>query len=218
MRLLTQSEIDIVAGGGGSSNDWTWTVTAPHDWPDYDDPSNYNDPNPDGAGPSGGGGAQDHYNASDFRTTATGADLVELERAIDYIALSPTGRAILDWAKSNNITIKIDHGNRDSNRLDTKEITWDPFGALHLKDDTGKYIDKYQSAALGLIHEIAHLYYATNFSGFGPSPDPKWHTVDEQYIIQHWESDIAKDLGEPSRTNHFGDSYDEPDSVTADGP
>jgi len=214
MRTLSAYELDLVAGGSRESE----ITVIGHPEPDPEPP--VNDTNPDGAPPSGGGGgsSQDPYNANNFHTTAEGADLAELERAIDYLAMSQEGRAILDWAKANDITIKIDHGNRDSNRLDTKEITWDPYGALHLKDDAGNYMDRYQSAALGLMHEILHIYYAANFTGFGPSADPKWHTVDEQYIIQHWETTIANELGEPIRTNHFGDSYDETDSVQFDGP
>lgn len=53
MRLLTKSEIDIVAGGWGQSS---ITVTAPEPWwPPLDD-GNGNDPNPDPSGPWSGGG------------------------------------------------------------------------------------------------------------------------------------------------------------------
>jgi hypothetical protein len=80
--------------------------------------------------------------------------------------------------------------------METGIIHWDPRGGLLL--DNG-----YQSPALGLVHEIDH---AVNFQEPVPTGDGYGNT-EERRVISGSETQIAKDLGEPTRTNHDGNPY-----------
>lgn len=213
MRRLTPYELDLVAGGfGGSSYDWTFTLVAPD--PPSPDPEP-NDPDPDGGptygGGNGNGGDQDsRYNASMFMHYGGGA---EFEAAIDYLAKSETGRMLLDWAKGSGVIIKVQPNSTDGfvkQEGARGAVTWDPNDAL---DVSKNGVAAYQSAAMGLLHELAHAYYynVISIQPGAPTSDHAW--------IMPIETRAANELGEGTRSSASeGVTYYEESPTAANGP
>ena len=107
------------------------------------------------------------------------------ETAVDLLSEIPEGT-----------TIVFNHFGMTAANPDTGAIAWDPRAALLL--DNG-----YQSPALGLVHEIDH---ALNYQEPVPTGDGYGNT-EERRVISGTETQIAKDLGEITRTDHDGNPY-----------
>lgn len=142
--------------------------------------------------------------SADFKlSNATKQDKADLDAALKYLqatdskgkAKSPTAVALL--AKLPKGTkINIIHDGNDSYDPNTKTINWDPRSGLAVSDGSGN-----QSAAMGLAHEIDHKV--------GGLKNPKdtgddYDNTEEKRVITGSETKIAKELGEPTRTDHRG--------------
>lgn len=217
MRLLTRHELDLVAGGWGSSES---------SFPSEDgDDIIVRGPSWGGghAGPDLGGGTpypgdpgdlypgnppenQVHYEASNFNYTG---DAVLFQRALDYLEKSPTAKQFLQWAQDNNLKIVIQNNSSDGYVKGTSDagvVTWDPHDALDLGNGN------YQSAALGLLHEIAHAYYHWEVSLTQNAPS------DHDWILPNVENPAAQELGEAIRGSaQEGVPYYEADPAAHDG-
>lgn len=145
---------------------------------------------------------------------ATPQDKADLKEALEYLQqtgpdgkpLSPTAVELLnklpDGAKLN-----ITHNGDDSYNPNTNTINWDPRSALEVSSGDGK-----QSPALGLIHEIDHA--VNGLSNPRPTGDG-YDNTEEKRVITGSETQIAHDLGEPTRTDHYGSAtLNEPSSTT----
>jgi hypothetical protein len=141
---------------------------------------------------------------SDFKLThATAKDKADLKATLEYLQqtgpdgkpLSPTAVKLLQQLPK-GFHINITHNGDDSYDPNTKTINWDPRSALEVSSGAGK-----QSAALGLIHEIDHAANGQR------SPTPTgdgYENTEEKRVITGSETTIAHDLGEPTRTDHYG--------------
>lgn len=124
------------------------------------------------------------------------AMLVYLQRAdADGNAISPTAVELLAQLPEGQ-TVNINHDHDDHYNPNTGEIAWDPRSAL-IVDGT----DNMQSPALGFIHEVDH---AVNRQANPKPTGDDYHNTEEERVITGSEAQIAKDLGEPIRTDHLG--------------
>lgn len=152
----------------------------------------------DGAGPA-------PKTAGDFTIVNGGADSsAQLQQALDYLQQTdasgnPVSQTAFDLLQSMppgaNISI-IDASDPLGDRYDptNNTIYWDPTSALIVPDGM-------QSPALGLAHEMDHMVNGL------PNPQPTndgYENTEEQRVIQGSETQIANDLGEPTRTDHGG--------------
>ena len=142
--------------------------------------------------------------AADFKVLgANKQDIADLNAALKYlqgadskgVANSKTAVDLL--AKLPKGTkLQIIHDGNDAYDPNTKTIFWDPRSALAVSSGAGN-----QSAALGLAHEIDHAV------GGQRNPRPTgdaYDNTEERRVITGTETRIAKDLGEPTRTDHRG--------------
>jgi hypothetical protein len=142
--------------------------------------------------------------AADFKVIgANKQDIADLNAALKYlqgtnskgVAKSQTAVDLL--AKLPKGTkLQIIHDGNDAYDPKTKTIFWDPRSALAVSSGAGN-----QSAALGLAHEIDHAV------GGQKNPRPTgdaYDNTEERRVITGTETRIAKDLGEPTRTDHRG--------------
>ncbi len=122
--------------------------------------------------------------------------LVYLQRAgPDGKAVSPTAVELLAKLPKGQ-TVKINNQHDDSYNPRTGEIAWDPRSALKVGGT-----DKYQSPALGFIHEVDH---AVNLLKNPKPTGDGYENTEEKRVITGSETQIAHDLGEPTRTDHGG--------------
>ena len=70
------------------------------------------------------------------------------------------------------------------------------------------------SAAMGLIHELAHSIDNIR----NPAPDAQYGDVENRRVIVNYEQIIAAQLGEPTRDNHGGTAVFGLGSVTYHAP
>ena len=163
MRLLTKSEIDIVAGGWGESS-----ITVSHppydDWPPYYDPG-YDSPG-GSAGGSGGSGGNDGGDPGDKER---GFDLKDVDcpmekagftSAIDTLrTASPTAAALIDRVLNGSFAwqISLVNDGKDGTQVGLTNINWDPFSGLEFADANGNVV--HQSPMVALAHELAHAEY-----------------------------------------------------------
>jgi hypothetical protein len=142
-------------------------------------------------------------------TNATEQDKVDLKAALEYLQAkdakgnykSPTAVKLLEGLRDKGTTINFIHDGNDAFDNSTNTIDWDPRSGLELVDNKGNLTGGTQSAALGLIHEADH---AVNLSKKIKSDSSPYHDNEEKRVITGSEKRIAKDLGEPIRTNHSG--------------
>ena len=124
------------------------------------------------------------------------AMLVYLQRAdADGNAISPTAVELLAQLPEGQ-TININHEHDDHYNPNTGEIAWDPRSALIVNGT-----DNMQSPALGFIHEVDHA--VNRLENPKPTGDD-YHNTEEERVITGSEAQIARDLGEPIRTDHLG--------------
>jgi len=152
---------------------------------------------------------------ADFKLThATAKDKADLNATLDYLQqkgadgkpLSPTAVKLLSQLPK-GFHINITHNGDDSYDPKTKTINWDPRSALEVSSGAGK-----QSAALGLIHEIDH---AANGQRTPQPTGDGYENTEEKRVITGSETTIAHDLGEPTRTDHYGTATENEKSSTA---
>lgn len=137
-------------------------------------------------------------------TPPTGLDLMQLnednapyirflDQALRYLDDSPLAVQIMLAAFNAGVKIKIVTGASDS-RFDIAHnvVEWNPGMALRLSNGG------VMSPSMVLIHELAHGI--VNLFG----DDFQYDTVEERFIIEHYEQIIAAHLGEPIRENHRG--------------
>lgn len=146
-------------------------------------------------------------------SNANAQDKADLKAALDYLQqtgldgkpLSPTAVELLSKLPP-GFKINITHNGDDSYDPNTNTINWDPRSALEVTSGAGK-----QSAALGLIHEMDHAANGQR----NPTPtDDGYDNTEEKRVITGSETTIAHDLGEPTRTDHYGTATeDEPSST-----
>lgn len=111
--------------------------------------------------------------------------------------------------------------------LGEHQIIYEAHQATDLKDDNGKLTGKYQSPALGFLHEIGHFLnrikngakkHAENSeikkNPDGTYVDPIYHSPEEKSVITEVETLFVKKKGEPVRTNHKGASGEYVESPT----
>ncbi len=135
---------------------------------------------------------------------ASEADRKEFAAMLEYLqradangkAISPTAVELLaKLPKGQKVNINDQHD--DSYNPRTKEINWDPRSALKVGGT-----DKYQSPALGFIHEVDHAVAMQK----NPKPTGDgYDNTEEKRVITGSETQIAHDLGEPTRTDHYGE-------------
>jgi hypothetical protein len=147
-------------------------------------------------------------------TNATEQDKADLKAALEYLqakdskgaALSPTAVKLLEGIRDKGTTINFIHDGNDAYFDSTNTIDWDPKSGLAIQDNKGNLTGATQSAALGLIHEADHAVNLqkkiTNYDS--KSKDFPYGNSEEKRVITGTEKRIAKDLGEPIRTNHNG--------------
>lgn len=150
--------------------------------------------------------------AADFHLIgATPDDIVALNRALEYLNNSPHAQQTLqDAVQDTNLKISIIHNGEDMFSPSTDTVYWDPRSALITLSGA------IQSAALGLLHELAHRDAP---AGQVKAPDPQYDDTEEKRVITGTESAVAIDLGEPTRSTHdsLGD-VDEDDPTYHDDP
>lgn len=147
-------------------------------------------------------------------SNATAQDKADLKAALDYLQqtgpdgkpLSPTAVELLSKLPP-GFKINITHNGDDSYDPNTNTINWDPRSALEVTSGAGK-----QSAALGLVHEIDHAVNGQR----NPTPtNDGYDNTEEKRVIPGSETTIAHELGEPTRTDHYGTATEDEPSSTA---
>lgn len=135
--------------------------------------------------------------AADFKVIGGNKrDVAELNAALKYLSTSKTAAAML--AKLPKGTrIQIIHDGNDRYSPATKTVFWDPLSGLKVTGGKGT-----QSAALGLIHEIDHALGL--LKDIKPTGDG-YENTEEKRVIRGSETKIARELGEPTRTDHYGE-------------
>lgn len=125
---------------------------------------------------------------------ATDEQIVEYNRAVAYIKKSPTGSALIDFLEASTETFTIVFVDNDMTQYnyDTNQIDWDVNSGLIMGNNTSV-----QSAALGLAHEMGHA--AQDINGIYEQHKTNGNFL-EQDNLDTYESKIASELGEPSRS------------------
>jgi RHS repeat-associated protein len=149
----------------------------------------------------------------------TQMDRHNFKLAMNYLRGSETMRMIWDDLQASAQVYKIvmqhtpngvavTHYNRRQHK-----VYWDPHAAMGIDVfiQTPPYVvpnGKVLSAALGLGHELTHAWLdgwdQRNADKSAVTNDLIYGNVDEWNVIG-WERDVARELGEPLRYNHYGD-------------
>jgi hypothetical protein len=140
---------------------------------------------------------------------ATEQDKADLKVALEYLQAtdakgkptSPTAVKLLEGIRDKGTTINFIHDGNDAFFDATNTIDWDPRSGLAIVDNKGNATGGTQSAALGLIHEADHAVNGLKKVKADTTP---YENNEEKRVITGSEKRIAKDFGEPTRTNHFG--------------
>jgi hypothetical protein len=142
----------------------------------------------------------DNFNISN----ATEQDIADLEDTLEYLQSTDANG---NWKSETAVdllaslpdctAINMNHIGVTAVFEPTGGLVWDPRGAMLIEEGG------FQSAALGLAHEIDHL---VNGEERIPTDDGYLDT-EERRVITGSEAQIAKDLGEPMRYSHEGTSY-----------
>lgn len=135
---------------------------------------------------------------------ASAQDRADFEAMLAYLqqadadgnAVSPTSVELLAQLPDGQ-TVNINNNHEDYFDPNTGEIGWDPRSALIVNGTDNK-----QSPALGFIHEVDH---AVNGQANPQPTNDDYHNTEEERVITGSEADIARELGEPIRTDHLGD-------------
>jgi RHS repeat-associated protein len=129
----------------------------------------------------------------------------EYERAITYLKTSENGKNLIEKLENSNevftiIFFRFADGDKTPvyNHI-TKEIMWDPTGGALMKD--GKSV---MSAALVLAHEMGHgaQHLDGRYDAFLAKPKISELERIEAENLKDYETPIAEQLGEPTRSLH----------------
>lgn len=113
------------------------------------------------------------------KITPTG--MQQLTLALEYIKHSPTFS--MYYQNMNGMTIYVGSNMPTIEFSTTAAVSWNPTQGLQVVSEAG--VLGVQSAALGLVHEIAHAVF-----GYGEAQATAFETV------------VARELGEPTRANY----------------
>lgn len=125
------------------------------------------------------------------------------EKAIEYLKKDPAMAKIISDLEKSSTTytiVIIDDGN-DRYMPTTHTIYWDPNSAL--KTTSGGS----QSPALGLGHEMDHANARWYQKAIGGIPSSQYDNLEEKRVITGSETHAARTIGEDTRTNHSGTTY-----------
>ena len=127
---------------------------------------------------------------------ATEEQREEYERAIAYIKTSETGRKLIEYLETSSFTITIDFVDDDNMcfAVNNATIYFDTNSGLVLSDGISV-----QSAALGLAHEMGH---AAQYLDGTMAKLNGYVDLVEKFNLDTYETPIAKELGEPIRSNY----------------
>lgn len=134
-----------------------------------------------------------YFTATSFNVTnANAQDIAKLNLALAYLQQSSyaSGMIYSVYNKSMISTIEITRGSDTTYNSATKVLKWNPDSGLQI---TFGQTTAVQSAALGLLHEIAHAF------------DPNiYHTTREkaEAFATAQETIVANELGEPVRQDY----------------
>ena len=125
---------------------------------------------------------------------ATDEQKEEYERAIAYLQGSETGCQLIELLDNSDVVFTIIF-------CDDDEMYYDPYSnAIYFDVNSGLVLGdgtSVQSAALGLAHEMGHA--AQHLDGMLSGSR---HEV-ENLNLEKYETPIAKELGEPIRSDYF---------------
>ncbi len=111
-------------------------------------------------------------------------------------------RPVLKAFKSGHFHLSLINDGNDRYDPNTRTVYWDPNSAL---ETTG---GGHQTPALGLGHEMAHAtgnsHMTSELSGIA---DPRYTNMEERRVILNYEDPAARQLGESTRSDHFGTAY-----------
>lgn len=128
---------------------------------------------------------------------AQGNDIAQFQKALDYLHRSPQAAALLEWAAVHHVEIRFNHTGRDFGNQVGNYIDWDPTSGLDLGNG------HLQSPALGLIHEIGHVFGDIRGAPtilFPPGdPNVAYFSQQEFNDIVNIETPVAIELGESVR-------------------
>ncbi|MEZ4897935.1 MAG: SpvB/TcaC N-terminal domain-containing protein [Saprospiraceae bacterium] len=134
---------------------------------------------------------------------------LDVRRAMRYLRRSPTGTKLLNTLQSSSRLIMIEE-TKDLKGVkfdpDQMVVTWHPRSALRVKRGAK------QTAALGLAHELGHAEKrlrnpVEEEKDFNHDLYNSYDNLAEKKIIRGVEYRIAKELNEPTRTDHGGSAY-----------
>lgn len=127
---------------------------------------------------------------------ATEEEIEEYERAIAYLQTSETGKKLIERLKESSEVITIVFVDDNNMRYCpyTKRIYFDINSGLVLEDGFSV-----QSAALGLAHEMGHAAQDLDCDFFLLLASKKAEPLN----LETYEMPIAKELGEPIRTDYL---------------
>jgi RHS repeat-associated protein len=119
-----------------------------------------------------------------------------------YLSQAAATRWVLQAFKKGHFHVSLNHIGDDRYDDRTRTVHWDPHSALRT---TGGGL---QTPALGFYHEMVHA------TGNPPLVqmlldirDPHFTDLEERRVIQDYETPAARDLGEGTRNDHFGQPY-----------
>jgi len=131
------------------------------------------------------------------------------DAAVKYLQKSPTAKAAYDAVENSPKVTKIFIGEDQADQSTGGKIGWNPTGGLALKDDNGNLTGEIQSPAMQAIHELGHrAEELANRDAYDKNAEPtggKYDSKEEERNGKKVETPAAKELGEPTRTNHKGD-------------
>lgn len=116
--------------------------------------------------------------------------------AIAYLRKSPTARALIERLDNAEVKITIRLNTKwSSYSKENREVFWIPNNGTLLKNGT------IQSAALVLLHELGHA--AQHLDGLLIGGDIEQRIEEEEHNVANYETPVATELGEPTRSSYF---------------
>jgi RHS repeat-associated protein len=130
-------------------------------------------------------------------------DEVSVARACCYLWNSSRFIETFTYLHDRPETYTIMTNSNDDDRYRSRNIYWDPTSALKTTGG-GK-----QTPALGLAHELEHARNDASKKVGSLTYDPSnpYENEEERNVITGPETDIANELGEDTRNDHYGNTY-----------
>jgi len=130
---------------------------------------------------------------------------------------------VIGHAMKSDVSFRVKAGNEsrgDNDGFDRRSntIRWDPLSGLQTGDDSGIGTGKVQSPALGLLHELGHgvdkVYNHTDYVNRRKKDAGIYTNEEEWFVINAYENVAARVLGEPTRSNHYGEGTPMPTTTS----